>query len=337
LIEKGDAVYCFDIPSKRNRKLAKKPERLFGIDRRNANSLGWQDRLRFYWGDIRKVSDIEGALPGAGAVCHLAALIPPAADKAPGLAYDVNVNGTKALLAALASAKKSEEAPFLVFASSVAVYGDRVATPFIRTQDELKPSPGDEYGSQKVLCERLIRDSGLPALVLRLSYIVWRKKLAMDPLMFRMPLETSIEVCHTADAGLAFANATRHPEAAGTVLHVGGGPACRTSYRAYLEKMLSFFGLGGLARIPEAAFSRAGYHCGFLDTEAAQELLGYQRLNLDDYYAEVKEEARPLRALARPFAWAVRRAILKGSGYLPRRSASRGRALAGAARLARAG
>jgi nucleoside-diphosphate-sugar epimerase len=316
LLEKGDAVYCLELPTKANRRLAEKPERLFSIDNRTPGIVGWRDRLRFFWGDVRNAADIERALPGAQAVIHLAALIPPAADANPGLAYDVNVGGVKALLKALDTARAQGEEPFLVFASSVAVYGDRVADPNISVGDPLKPSPGDEYASQKVICERLIAASGIPHLTLRLSYIVWRKKLDTHPIMFRMPLDTRIEICHTEDAGLAFANAVRRPDAAGEILNIGGGVACRISYRDYLDRMLSFFGLGGMRRMPESAFSTKGYHCGFLDTARAEELLGFQRKDLEDYFREVKEEARGLRAWARLFASPIVTALLRGSSYL---------------------
>ncbi len=86
------------------------------------------------------------------------------------------------------------------------------------------------------------------------------------------------------------------------------------------DRMLGFFGLGGVGRLPAEAFSERGYHCGFMDTSRSQDLLCYQRRSLEDYFAEVKQEARSLRAWARLLAPAILRSILKGSLYLrPRR------------------
>jgi nucleoside-diphosphate-sugar epimerase len=327
LLEQGDAVACFDLPSKRNLGLARKPERLFSLNPAKEELAGWTYRLRFHWGDIRKTGDIEKALLGVDSVIHLAALIPPAADANPSLAFDVNVGGTKALLSCIASLPQP---PLLVYASSIAVYGDRLADPDIRVADPLKPTPGDAYGTQKAACETLIRASGLPWLVLRLSYIVWRKKIEMDPLMFRMPLDTKIEVCHTEDAGRAFAHATRLPEAAGSTYNIGGGLRCRTTYRDYLDRMLSFFGLGGMRRLPEAAFASKGYHCGYLDSDEADRALGFQRKTIEEYYAEVKADASRLRVWARAFSWAIRKAILRRSPFrvLARKAAAEKRVLA---------
>jgi len=332
LLERGDSVYCLDLPTKRNLRDAAAPERAFFPDESLHASRGWRDRLRYFWGDVRKVSDVERALPGADAVCHLAALIPPAADASPGLAYEVNVGGTKAVIAALAAARERGEDPFLVHASSIAVYGDRVSDPNIRRGDAPSPSPGDEYAAQKLLCERLIRASGLPHLILRLSYIVWRKKLATHPIKFRMPLATRLEVCHTLDAGAAFAAATRRRDAAGELLDIGGGSSCRTSYREYLDRMLSCFGLGGIKRLPESAFSSRGYHCGWLDTERSEELLSFQKRTLEDYFAEVREESRGVRAWAGLFAAPIAAALARGSAYLARGAAGLARRTAYGAR-----
>lgn len=328
LLEQGDAVACFDLPSKRNLALARNPGRLFGVDDASEEFAGWAYRLRFHWGDIRKSADIEKAILGVDAVIHLAALIPPAADRDPSLAYDVNVGGTKALLACMAALARP---PLLVQASSIAVYGDRLADPDIRAEDPLKPTPGDAYGIQKAACEGLIAASGLPWIILRLSYIVWRKKLDMDPIMFRMPLETRIEVCHTRDAGRAFAHAARMPEAAGSIFNIGGGESCRTTYRDYVDRMFACFGLKGIRALPKEAFARSGYHCGYVDSEKADRVLGFQGRTIEDYYAEVNAEAAAIRPWARAFGWAILRSILRSSPFraLARAAAARRRGPAG--------
>lgn len=313
LLEQGDAVACFDLPSKKNLRLARNPRRLFSLESAAPGMETWQDRLHFYWGDIRRPEDLEACLAGAQAVCHLAALIPPAADKDPGLAFRINVGGTRTLIRVIDGLGKK---PLLIFASSIAVYGDRVEHPLISSEDPLQPAPGDEYGEQKLLCEEALRKSSLKWIILRLSYIVWKKKIAMDPLMFRMPLDTRLELCHTEDAGLAFAHATRREEAAGTTFNIGGGPACRTTYRDYLNRMLSLFGLGGLRGIPERAFSTKGYHCGFMDSEIAQRELSFQRRDAEDYFREVRREAGGMRVWLRLFSWAAKRVILRGSPYV---------------------
>jgi nucleoside-diphosphate-sugar epimerase len=191
-----------------------------------------------------------------------------------------------------------------VLASSISVYGDRVRDFWISTGDELKPSPGDEYGRSKVDAEALLRASGLPFSVLRLTYIVWRKKLEADPLLFHMPLATKLEICHTEDTGRAFAAAVHAPGIEGRTFDIGGGETCRTDYRGYLDRMLSLFGLGGSRILPDRAFAQRDFHCGwYADSDEAEKVLHFRRKGIEDYFAEVAEETRFLRlgaTLARP-------------------------------------
>ncbi|OHD17841.1 MAG: hypothetical protein A2087_12885 [Spirochaetes bacterium GWD1_61_31] len=297
LAERPVAVRAFDVDNAVNRRRAR------------ARPAGTE----VLWGDLRDSAAVVRAVRGVSAVIHLAAIIPPLANRFPELARAVNVDGTANLLAAMAD---EPSPPRLVFSSSVATYGDRVEDWFIKVDDPLCPCADDEYARHKVACEGLIRQSGLNWVICRLSYIVWRKKLALDPLMFRMPLATRLEVCHTLDTGLALANAAFCDEAIAGTFNLAGGESCRTDYRTYLDRMLRSFGLGGARFLPDAAFSRTGYHCGWMDTNEAQRLLRFQHHNLDFYYDEVRREAGPLKGLISLFRPLVQAAIRGRSSYL---------------------
>ena len=202
----------------------------------------------------------------------------------------------------------------LIYTSSIAVYGDRLDSPYIGKEDRPCPNTGDHYAWQKLRCEELIRGSGLSWAVLRLTYIVSPAHLKMDPLMFEMPPGTSIEICHSRDAGLAIANAVESEDVWGKVLNIAGGEKCRTTYREYVDRMLLIFGMGERF-IPEGAFSHGRFHCGFMDTAESESLLRYQRHTLDDYYKEIEKKYRfrgLLIALARPF---VRWYLINRSPY----------------------
>lgn len=278
LTKREFVIRVLDIPNTNNRKLAKKLQKIIPME--------------IVWGSITDEQTLKHALEGVSVVIHLAAIIPPLSNAMPELAYTINVKGTDLLIKLM---QAQHNRPKLVFSSSVAVYGDRVENYFIRTDDPLSPCDDDAYAHHKVACESMIRASSLSWVICRLSYIVWRKKLFMDPLMFRMPLETHMEVCHTLDTGLALARSGFVPEAEGQTLNLGGGPACRTTYREYLDRMFKLFGLGGAGFLPREAFSNKGFHCGYMDTERAEALLKFQHHTLEDYYAEVHEETRSRR------------------------------------------
>jgi len=202
----------------------------------------------------------------------------------------------------------------------VAVYGDRLRDFWISSGDPLKPSPGDEYGKTKVEAESLVRSSGLAFSILRLSAIMSRMKLDPDPLLFSMPLSTKLEICHTEDAGRAFARAARREAALGMTFDIGGGSSCRCEYRDFLDRMLILLGIGcigGRRGIPEAAFAPAGFHCGwYADSDQAEKVLGFRSKSLSDYYAEVARDTRWLRPFTRLSAPLLRSRLRAASPYL---------------------
>lgn len=261
--------------------------RIFEIqNKKNENIAEEYKDIEVMWGDLRNVEDVNRAVAGVDVVIHVAAIIPPLADEQPKFAEEVNVGGTSNVIQAM---EKQDKKPRLIFTSSIAIYGDRRKSPYIYTTDAPNPSQGDEYAIQKLKCEEIIRNSSLNWTIFRLTYIVSVAKLEMDPLMFSMPLETCIEICHTKDVGLALANAVENLEIWGEILNIAGGPHCRIIYRDYLHRMFDLFGFGG-DLLPSKAFSDKAFHCGFMDTERSQELLQFQRYTLEDYLQEVKKE-----------------------------------------------
>ena len=285
LLKRNYNVRVFDIKNKKNRRISTK----------------FKHQVEIIWGDLRNPKDVEKAVSGYDVVIHVAAIIPPLADKKPKFADSVNVGGTSNIIEAM---KNQPLKPKLIFTSSVAIYGDRLRNPLISLTDPLNPNPDDEYAKQKVKCEELIKNSGLEFVICRLTYIVSINKLQLDPLMFEIPLDTCIEICDTKDVGLALTNAIENDEVWGEILHIAGGERCRISYREYLNEMLDIFGIGTNV-LPEEAFSTKGFHCGFMTTDKSQSLLNYQRHTIDDYFYEVRKKVAFTRLwmiIFRPFA-----------------------------------
>jgi len=295
LIKRKYNVRIFDIKTKKNKRIAYK----------------YKKSVEVFWGDIRNYKDVEKAVSDIDVVVHVAAIIPPLADKKPKFAESVNVGGTANIVKAMENQLKK---PKLIFTSSVAVYGDRLENPLITPEDKLNPNHDDEYAKQKILCEDLIKKSSLEWAIFRLTYIVSLIKLQMDPLMFEMPLDTCIEICDTKDVGFALTNAVESKEIWGEVMHIAGGDKCRISYREYLDEMLDIFGIG-FDELPEEAFSRRGFHCGFMTTDNSQALLNYQRYTLDDYFNAVRKKVAISRLFTMMFRPFVQKYLLNKSHY----------------------
>jgi nucleoside-diphosphate-sugar epimerase len=296
LIKRNHDVRVFDIRNTRNVRLASK----------------YKKDIEIVWGDLRIYKQVEKAVFDRDVVIHVAAIIPPLADKKPKFAETVNVGGTENIIEAI---KNQPKKPKLIFTSSVAVYGDRLENPMIHIDDPLNPNPDDEYAKQKIKCEELIRNSTLDWAIFRLTYIVSLNKLQMDPLMFEMPLNTSIEICDTNDVGLALAKAVESKEIWGEIMHIAGGERCRISYREYLDEMLDIFGIG-YEFLPDEAFRQdRGFHCGFMNTDKSQALLNYQRYTLDDYFTAVRKKVAISRFFTMVFKPIAQKYLLNKSHY----------------------
>jgi UDP-glucose 4-epimerase len=106
--------------------------------------------------DIRDAADLGRVVAetAPAVVVHLAAMhFIPAVDGAPGLAWDVNVNGTRSLLDALSGRPPK----LLLFASTAAVYPDRRGP----IDERCPPAPVDLYGRTKLEGERLVGEFAL--------------------------------------------------------------------------------------------------------------------------------------------------------------------------------
>jgi len=250
--------------------------------------------LRF--GDITRDTDLAPACDGVDAVIHLAAIIPPLADDHPELAEAVNLGGTRTLIATL---EQRAPSAFLVFASSVSVYGDRLDTPEIRVDDPLVAAEGDAYAKTKIAAEAAVRASRLDWSIIRLTAVMGGHK--MSPLMFHMPLDTPLEIATVQDAARALAAAPdARPALTARVFNLGGGPRCRTDYRSFLVRSFATSGLGAFD-LPEAAFATRNFHCGLMaDGDDLEAILHFRRDDLEAYFAAARR-AQPWwqRVLAR--------------------------------------
>jgi UDP-glucuronate 4-epimerase len=156
LVRVGKPVAVFD--------LASDPHRL-----RLIMTAGEVARVRFITGDITDLAALEHALGESGTThfIHLAALQVPFCRADPPLGARVNVVGT---VNAFEAAKRAG-LPRLVYASSIAVYGQSEEYPDGRVDDDAALRPRSHYGVYKQANEGTARiywqDDGLASLAFR--------------------------------------------------------------------------------------------------------------------------------------------------------------------------
>lgn len=250
-----------------------------------------QNKVNVIYGDITNVVDVANIPKNLDVVIHLAAIIPPLADEFPELSRSVNTGGTQNLIHQL---EIYSPYAFLMYSSSISVYGDRIQNPMIKVDDPLIPSEGDVYAETKIASEKLIQDNKLDYTIFRLAAILGNHK--MSKLMFHQPLNTSLEIATPRDTARAFVNGIeKQQELSRNIYNLGGGVSCRISYQHFLERSFAVFGLGKL-NFPDKTFADKNFHCGFYeDGDNLEKIVHFRNDSLEDYFKMEAEKVRTFK------------------------------------------
>jgi nucleoside-diphosphate-sugar epimerase len=270
LIERDHEVTVLEIESAKNRKILNQ----------------YRDKIFAVFGSVMDAHLIDKLIVDKDVVIHLAAVIPPLADEKPELAKQTNVLGTLNIVNAI---EKQSKKPFLMYSSSISVYGDRLENYNIEVGDKLEPSFGDKYAETKIAAENIIQNSSIDYTIFRLGAVMGKPKI--NPLMFHMPLKTKLEIVSNIDVGEALVKSVNHlGELKGQIFNLGGGEQCRTSYHDFLENMFRIYGLN-TKDININAFAPNNFHCGYyIDGHRLNNILNFQNDTLGTYYERMKKE-----------------------------------------------
>ena len=132
-------------------------------------------------GSILDPTSLQDALTGVTHVFHLAAMVSvPESVAHPDRCHEINVEGTRLVLAAAARAGAQR----LVLASSCAIYGNDPTMPKIET---LPPAPASPYAQSKLAAEGLCLSSPLPAVALRFFNVFGPRQDPQGPYAAAVP------------------------------------------------------------------------------------------------------------------------------------------------------
>ena len=288
-LEDGFDVRVFDLENRANQ--------------RRLRTLG--DSADTLWGDITQLESVRRAVDGVDAVVHLAGIMQPLSEQNPELAARVNVGGTQNIVGLLK--EKREPVPF-VFASSASVFGPTPDATEPLHPDRNHPNPNTNYARTKVQAEEIIKGSGIPYLILRLTSTPHVKvNFGLSEVrynVFSIPLENRVEFCHPDDVALAILNAVKNfDKVKDNTLLIAGGPGQRMVYGEMLRAVFRPF---GLPLPPRHKFATEPYDLDWYDTSRSQELLQFQQRTLADYSRDVSSQLPvPLSVLMRYFVGPV--------------------------------
>ena len=311
LLERGYSVRCFDIKNSRNIAIESKINQKWDFET--------------IWGDIRDMTTTEKVVQDIDWIIHLAAIIPPLAYEKPELAYDVNVNGSSYLLNA---AEKMKPQPKFIYASSIAVHGNRMQFhPPTRVDDPINPLEYDNYAQHKVEMEKRLKESNIQWVILRFAAITpFEMSWKIPDIMYEIPLDQRIETVDSRDVALACVNAMDSKVLSKT-LFIGGGKGNKLLQEEFVSKMLEAFGIGML---PKEVFKPARtiddyYHCDWMDTKEAQELLRFQEHTFEDFIRVYRKKIGFRRFIIKIFRPLVRFILIRKSPYYEKKRKSRDR------------
>lgn len=228
--------------------------------------------LKIVWGDVLNRKDVEEACRGIDWCLHCLALISPAADRNPHMAWKVNVEGTRAIVEAIE--EQDPDHIRMVYISSVAVYGERLPPLHVgRTGDPVIPSIYDNYAISKINAELAVMQFRIRHRVtLRQTFIMIPQLFSlMDPIMFHQSINSFMENITVRDSGRLLISCLDVPGDSGFwggYYNVSGGKQCRTTFLALLESIYNMLGIRYRKAMKRNWFALKNFHMVFFEDAA---------------------------------------------------------------------
>ena len=227
-------------------------------------------------GDVTDKNQISEACRGVDCVIHLAALLPPKSEVDKSVTMKVNVEGTLNILRAL---KSLSNVP-IIFASSISTYGI-TAEEELPINEEHPSCAHDFYSKSKIEAERLIRDSGIHHVILRVAPIAVSDIVELpDTIPYRA--DQRVEFVSETNAACALFEAASNPRALGKTLNIAGGPSWQMTGAEYIRSFYNALGVD-----VDSVFSEEYTALDWYDTSRSR-FLGYQRTNFNDFLNRLK-------------------------------------------------
>ncbi|MFX1285848.1 MAG: NAD-dependent epimerase/dehydratase family protein [Promethearchaeota archaeon] len=284
-------------PSKKNKKLFNKYEKLCGIKSIPGRGIVEGNGLKIVWGDATNYPDVKEACKYIDWCLSPLAFISPAADHNPEMARAVNTIAIEHLVKAIESQPNGAEHIKFVYIGTVAETGDRLQTIHKgRVGDPLKPSIFDFYAVTKIRGERVVLESNIKHWVsLRQTFIMTTDNME-DPIMFHQPIDSFMENNTKEDAGRGLINCLEISDDSDfwrRVYNMGGGPSCQTTYYDLMKRMFAINGLRLEKVVERKWFALRNFHMQFFeDSHLLNKYIHNWGHSMEDFY-EMFANRRP--------------------------------------------
>jgi nucleoside-diphosphate-sugar epimerase len=232
--------------------------------------------VEIYKGDVTDPVSILKSCKSVDAIIHLAAILPMKSEVDKDLTFKVNVDGTRNIVNAL---KTKKDVP-IVLASSISTYGITVEKAALIK--EIDPQEEHNiYSASKIMAEHLIRESGIPSVILRIAPIAVADLVELpDIIPYRA--DQRVEFIDVEDAAIALFESVKNPKALGKTLNIAGGASWQLTGSEYISKFYEALGVD-----IDPTFSEKYTAIDWYDTSKSR-FLGYQRTNFNDFLKKLR-------------------------------------------------
>lgn len=274
------------------------------IDRKILSKYDNDSDVKILWGDLTNYDDVKRAVEGVDIVLHVAALVSPAADRLPKLAWKVNFEGTKNIVDAIMEREDMDNVR-LLYVGTVAETGNR-SSPIHwgRVGDPVVPSPYDYYAQSKIAAERYVIESGLKHWVSVRQTGILHKRIvyANDGTGYHQPLNNHLEWATAEDSGRLLLNVCDDDipeEFWNNIYNIGGGQSCRLTAYEFYEKLFYTMGVDIQDVYDPNMFALRNFHGQFfLDSDKLDDYTHFRRQSVDEVLHQIKDNLpSPMRLL----------------------------------------
>ena len=252
--------------------------RIFDLPFMDFDGLEDRDGIEIVKGDITDAAQVADALKGVNSVVHLAALLPPNSERDRDRTFGVNVGGTENIIKAMEAGAPDAT---LIFTSSISTYGNTMEEePPVRVNHP--QSAIDIYADSKIVGERMVRESSLNWIAMRIAGIMVPAFME-PPSPWPFVAEQRVEMVHRDDVVDALFASVNAPEAANKVLNIAGGPSWQLRGEDYARDFYGFMG----APFEDVDYRESPGWVDWYDTKESQRLLQYQNRLYQHYCDEM--------------------------------------------------
>ena len=261
--------------------------RIFDLPFMDFTGLEDRDGIEIVKGDITDETQVADAIRGVSSVVHLAALLPPNSERDRDRTFGVNVGGTENIIKAMETGAPDAT---LIFTSSISTYGNTMdEEPPVRV--ERPQSAIDIYADSKIVGERMVRESSLNWIAMRIAGIMVPAFME-PPSPWPFVAEQRVEMVHRDDVVDALFASVNAPEAANKILNIAGGPTWQMRGEDYARDFYGFMG----APFEDVDYRESPGWVDWYDTEESQRLLQYQNRSYQLYCDEMNAIVEALMA-----------------------------------------